>query len=104
MNRHGHDTREMRNWAGTMNTNADDYDSLVNRLYALIDGFVGSEQFRGGLSADFLQKVASQKSTFLRYSETFRDFADLINSRAGINDSKQQDLEARINRANPLDF
>ena len=45
--------------------------------------------------------MSSQKSTFLRYSETFRDFADLIKSRAGINDSKQQDLEARINRANP---
>lgn len=104
MNRHGHDTREMRNWSGTMETNADDYDSLVNRLYALIDVFVGSEQFRGGLSADFLQKVGSQKSTFLRYSETFRDFADLINSRANVNDANQQDLEALINRANPLDF
>ena len=68
-----HDTTQMRDWSTTMDNNASDYDSLINRLYALIDEFVGSEKFKGGLSADFGEKVLSQRSTFMRYSDTFRE-------------------------------
>ncbi len=98
-----HDTEQMRNWSGNMENQANDYDSLINRLYAIIDGFVGSPQFKGGLSSDFLDKVLSKKSAFMQYSETFRDCSELINSTAGRIDSDEEALKARIARANPLD-
>lgn len=98
-----HDTEQMRNWSGTMENNANDYDSLINRLYTLIDGFVGSEQFRGGLSGDFLEKVLSKRTTFMQYSDTFRECSELITQTAGRIDSDEEALRARIGRANPLD-
>ena len=38
-----HDTELMRSWSNTMGDKTNEYDSLVNRLYSLIDKFVGSE-------------------------------------------------------------
>lgn len=98
-----HDTTQMRDWSTTMDNNANDYDSLINRLYALIDSFVGSEQFKGGLSTDFGEKVLSQRSTFMRYSDTFRECSELISRRATSIDSDEEELRARIGRQNPLD-
>lgn len=98
-----HDTDQMRNWSDNIENQANDYDSLINRLYAIIDGFVGSPQFRGGLSNDFLEKVLSKKSAFMQYSETFRECSELIATTAGKIDSDEDALMARIARANPLD-
>ncbi len=98
-----HDTTGMRDWSGAMENNASDYDSLINRLYTIIDGFVGSEQFKGGLSGDFLDKVLSKRSAFMQYSETFRECAELLTKTAGRIDSDEESLRARISRGNPLD-
>ena len=97
-----HDTDLMRDWSNTMDTNASDYDSLINRLYSLVDQFVGSEEFRGGLSTDFMDKVMSQKPAFIRYSDTFKECAELISSTAGRIDSDEAELKSAINSANPL--
>ena len=97
-----HDTELMRNWSNTMGENTNQYDSLVNRLYGLIDQFVGSEEFRGGLSTDFMDKVMSQKPAFIRYSDTFKECAELINSTATRIDSDEAELKSAINSANPL--
>lgn len=96
-----HDTDQMRNWSNTMDTNASDYDALISRLYALIDQFIGSE-FKGGLSTDFINKVVSQRPTFMKYSETFKECAELITARAQKIDSDEEHLRSMINRANPL--
>jgi hypothetical protein len=92
----------MRNWSNVMDTNAGDYDSLINRLYNLIEGFAGSEQFRGGLSTDFLNQIMDMKPQFLKYSATFRDCDDLIRARAKSIDIDEANLASRIERANPL--
>ena len=85
-----------------MENEFNEYDSLVNRLYSLIDQFVGSEEFRGGLSTDFMDKVMSQKPAFIRYSDTFKECAELISSTAGRIDSDEAELKSAINSANPL--
>lgn len=96
-----HDTDQMRNWSNTMDTNASDYDDLISKLYILIDQFVGSE-FKGGLSTDFVSKVIEQRPTFMKYSETFKECSELINSRAQKIDSDEEQLRSMINKANPL--
>ena len=96
-----HNTDQMRNWSNVMDTNAGDYDSLINRLYNLIEGFAGSEQFRGGLSTEFLNQIMDMKPQFLKYSATFRDCNDLIRSRAKAIDIDESNLKSRIGRANP---
>ena len=97
-----HDTAGMRKWSGSMENLADDYDSLVARLYALVDGFVGSPQFKGGLSADFADNVLSKKQAFLEYSETFKECSEYLKSRAGRIDSDEAELKSRIASSNPL--
>ena len=98
-----HNTDGMRDWSAVMDTNAGDYDSLINRLYNLVEGFAGSEQFRGGLSADLINRMTELKPQFLKYSSTFRDCTDLIRSRATGIDSDEAALKGKINKLNPLD-
>lgn len=98
-----HNTGGMRNWASNMNDNAEEYDSLISRLYSLIDEFTNSSNFSGGLSTDFYNAVVEKKSAFMSYSATFRDCAELINKRASKIDSDEAELKNRFNRANPLD-
>lgn len=98
-----HNTEAMRSWSTNMNENADNYDMLVNRLYALVDQFVGSSDFSGGLSSDFMDKVLSQKPAFERFSTTFKECAKLINDRSRKIDSDEAELKSRIANANPLE-
>lgn len=97
-----HNTDRMRDWSSVMDTNAGDYDSLINRLYSLVEGFAGSEQFKGGLSTDLLNRMTELKPQFLKYSSTFRDCTDLIRSRAQGIDSDEANLKSRIEKSNPL--
>lgn len=97
-----HDTDLMRDWSSNIDERANDYDSLVTRLYTLVDQFVGSPEFKGGLSTDFENAVISQKPEFLKYSETFRECVELINTTASNIDSDESSLQSGINKANPL--
>lgn len=97
-----HDTDLMRDWSSNIDERANDYDSLVTRLYTLVDQFVGSPDFKGGLSTDFENTVINQKPEFLKYSETFRECVELINTTATNIDSDESDLQSGINNANPL--
>lgn len=97
-----HDTDMMRDWSTNVEERANDYDTLVNRLYTLVDQFVGSADFKGGLSTDFENTVVSQKPEFMRYSETFRECVDLIKQTATSIDSDEAELQSSINSANPL--
>ena len=42
-----HDTNAMRTWSNNVDQNSGDYDDLISKLYALVDQFVGSPQFKG---------------------------------------------------------
>lgn len=98
-----HNTDRMRDWSSAVDTKAGDYDSLINRLYNLIEGFAGSEQFKGGLSVDLLNNMNELKPQFLKYSSTFRDCTELIRSRATGIDNDEAALKGRIDKSNPLD-
>lgn len=98
-----HNTEAMRDWSTVMDDRAGNYDELVARLYLLVDQFVGSEDFKGGLSADFEDKVVSQKPVFERYSATFTECSEIIRSRATNIDADEAELKSAINSANPID-
>ncbi len=97
-----HNTELMRNWSTTMDENNSNYDDLVARLYNLVNQFVGSEEFKGGLSTDFEEKVISQRPAFERYSATFAECSELIRKTASDIDTDEGELKGAINRANPL--
>ena len=97
-----HNTDSMRNWSKNMEGNADNYDMLINRLYSLIDDFVGSKNFSGGLSSDFKTNVQDKKQKFLMYSTTFRESSELVNKRAVKIDSDEAQLKSYFQRNNPL--
>lgn len=97
-----HDTNAMREWSNTMDEHSNNYDDLIRRFYALVDQFVGTADFKGKLSEDFYNNVYNQRSKFEQYSETFKECAELIKSRAGNIDSDEALLQSMINRANPL--
>ena len=97
-----HNTGSMRNWASNMDSNAEEYDSLINRLYSLIEEFTNSSDFSGGLSTDFYNAVIDKKSAFMSYSTTFRECAQLINKTASRIDSNEAELKNRFNSSNPL--
>ena len=97
-----HNTDSMRSWSKNMESNAGEYDMLINSLYTLIDQFVGSKEFSGGLASDLLTNLESYKGKFRSYSETFRSAAELISSRAKKIDDDDAMLKNRINSANPL--
>lgn len=98
-----HDTELMREWSTTVEEHSNSYDDLISRLYAIVDGFVGSPEFKGGLSEDFFNTVISQRNNFMQYSDTFKECAKLISTKAGNIDSDEAQLKSMINRANPLD-
>ncbi len=97
-----HNTELMRDWSTTMDENNNNYDDLVARLYNLVNQFVGSEEFKGGLSTDFEEKVVSQRPAFERYSATFAECSELIRKTASDIDTDEGELKSAINRANPL--
>jgi len=97
-----HNTDAMRDWSGNIDEQANNYDTLIEDLYKLIDQFVGSEDFKGGLSTDFQDTVVAQKPEFLKYSETFRECVDLINKTATNIDDDEADLKNNISNSNPL--
>ena len=98
-----HNTGSMRTWSSNMTSNAEEYDSLISRLYSLIEEFTSSSDFSGGLSTDFYNAVVDKKSAFMSYSATFRDCADLITKRAAKIDKNEADLNHRFKNANPLE-
>lgn len=63
-----HNTDGIRELSNVMDDNAGDYDSLINRLYNLVEAFEGSKLFKGGLSTDLLNKMAEVQPQFLKYS------------------------------------
>ena len=97
-----HNTDAIREWSNVMDDNAGDYDSLINRLYNLVEAFAGSELFKGGLSTDLLNKMAEVKPEFLKYSSTFRDCTELTRSIAKAIDTDEANLKSRITSSNPL--
>ena len=66
-------TDKINAWAGDVNTTADDYDTLVSRLYALVDMFANSEDFKGTVSKEIENNVLNQRKMFDSYSGTFRE-------------------------------
>lgn len=97
-----HNTELMNDWSARVNDSSNNYDELISRLYGLVDQFVGSPEFSGGLSADFEEKVISLRPVFERYSETFRECTDFINERVAVIESDEAELKSAINSANPL--
>lgn len=97
-----HNTEGMRSWSNKLGENSNNYDDLVARLYNLVDQFVGSADFKGGLSTDFEEMVVSQRPAFERYSQTFRECVDLINQTATNIDNDEAELKNMINSSNPL--
>ena len=92
----------MRNWSTGIQGSADDYDGLINKLYSLAESFANSRDFSGTLSDTFYNNFIAMKPNFLRFSATFRDCAELLNSRAANIDNNRASLNSKINRANPL--
>ncbi len=97
-----HNTEGMRNWSEKLIENSNYYDELVNSMYTLVNQFVGSEMFKGGLSTDFEDAVLNAKPEFDRYSSTFNECAEYIKSKATQIDSDEEELKAGINAANPM--
>ena len=97
-----HDTGLMRDWSNEVNTNKEDYEELINRLYNLIDQFAGSGDFSGGLSRNLLDNSLNQRKSFLQYSETLNECIELINSTARNIDDDEAMLRNMIGSQNPL--
>ena len=93
-------TGAMSNWSSNINAQADDYDALVKKLYALVDSFANSENFRGSLSKEFENVVLNQRPMFDSYSTTFRECAEYIKSTANRIDSENDGLTARMRSGN----
>ena len=98
-----HDTNAMRDWSNNMEQQSGDYDDLISRFYALVDQFVGSAEFKGGLSEDFYNMVIDKRNEFERYSDTFRECAKILSGRADNIESDEAYMKAMFHRANPLD-
>ena len=98
-----HDTNGMRDWSQNIEAKSNDYDDLINKFYAIVDEFVGSPQFKGGLSDEFFNGVMNQRNTFMQYSDTFRECAKYMNTKSANIDSDEAQMKAMFNRANPLD-
>lgn len=98
-----HDTNAMRTWSNNVEQSSGNYDDLVTRFYNLVDQFVGSPEFKGGLSEEFYNTVINQRQAFMNYSQTFRDCAEYMKTKAGNIDSDEAQMKAMFNRANPLD-
>lgn len=99
---YSHDTSEMKTWSGIMDENSSYYTDLINKLYLIIDGFVGSSQFKGGLADQFEEMVLSKRQLFNNYAETFDEAAALIRDRADYIETDTERLVGKIDSANPL--
>lgn len=97
-----HNVELMQEWTSCMGENASNYDELVSRLYNLVNQFVGSEDFKGGLSTDFEENLNRLRPEFQRYSETFRESIDFVNERANSISDAESELTNRINNGNLL--
>ena len=60
-----HNTDRMRDWSSAVDSKAGDYDSLIDRLYNLVEGFAGSANFKGGLSTDLLSNMTELYSLYI---------------------------------------
>jgi len=97
-----HSTEAMNNWAKTRESDAEDFDTMVNELYSLIDQFVGTDEFRGGLAEDLRNNLDSYKSEFRKYSTTFREASDVMKKNANKIETNDAMHKRNINAANPM--
>lgn len=96
-----HNTELMRDWTGNLKNNTTVYDDLVNRMYTLIEQFAGSNDFKGGLSDEFVNVVLNRKQFFKDYSETFNECISVMNKTANKIDD---DTNRLANMYNNNDF
>lgn len=97
-----HDTNLMQNWSNNMQSNNSDYESLIRELYALVEEFASSDDFKGGLSTNFLENFLGKKQSFMDFSQAFNDTVDYIKSRARDIESDEAYLQSKIENNNPL--
>lgn len=97
-----HDTTAMRDWSNNIEDKSNDYDTLVKQFYAIVDQFVGSNEFKGGLSEDFYNLIIGKRADFERYSESFRECSKYLRSRASGIESDEAQEKSIINGANPF--
>ncbi len=97
-----HSIELMEDWSSRMGDNTNNYDEMVNKLYNLIYQFVGSEDFKGGLSTDFEENMNRLRPEFAKYSTTFSESIEFINERANSIQDKESELANRINSNNLL--
>ncbi len=97
-----HSTDLMRSWSTDINEKSNSYDELVDSLYKTIDQFVGSEDFKGGITEDFENSVLSRRPDFQKYSTTFRECTEYMDKAAQTIDDDEAELKASFEQNNPL--
>lgn len=97
-----HDTSLMQNWSNTMQSNNSDYESLVRELYSLVEEFANSNDFKGGLSTNFLDTFLGRKQAFLDFAQDFNECSEYIKARARDIESDESYLKSKIESNNPL--
>lgn len=97
-----HNTEAMRDWASVVNENTNLYSQKIEALYSLINQFVGSPDFKGGLSTDFENQVIDLRPKFEEYAQVIEECVDIIKERATIIDDVESELDSSIRGENPL--
>ena len=98
----GHNTEKMRTWSNDMNNNSNEYGTLIRNLYNLVEEFANSNEFKGGLSDEFLQSFLAMKQEYLSYENIFNECTELINAKAHSIDADDSYLQNRVRSGNPL--
>lgn len=98
----GHNTEKMREWSTQMDSNSNDYGSLIRELYNLVDEFTNSNLFKGGLSDEFLQNFMALRQEYLKFENVFNECTEFIRTKASNIDSDDLYLQNLVKKGNPL--
>ena len=93
----GYDTSAMREWSGNIENCAEEYNTLIKKLYTTVDQFVSCD-FSGGIAKELENSILSQRVNFYKLSNVLNEVAGLISTRATNIDNDTQDMKKMIDQ------
>ena len=93
-----HDTELMKEWSGSIETCASDYDGYIKSLYSIIDDFMGSD-FTGDIATELEGEILAKRTAFEKVTLFLQDVAEVVIKASRQIDSDTEELKQKINQS-----
>ncbi len=92
------DTALMREWSGSIDTCASDYDGYIKSLYGIIDDFMSSG-FTGDMATELEGEILANRTAFEKVTFFLQDVVEVGMKDARKNESDTAEIKQKMNQS-----